>query len=194
MFSRPRWTVRSAKAWAREHGYKYGDVDVTDNYIHLRQLDPQLYRSMGTFTLGKGIKGRYGKLKYGNPTYAPALLKTIHDDYALHKRKHDIYARLAKKKARGEFQFPRPEIERATKTLIKQAAQKFIRQHKLKRVKPADILTHETKLGVLVNLVQEWLRLWNSGALDQYIPKSLYEQAHKPYKGPGKLTAYYRSP
>lgn len=34
------WDVASAKAWAKDHGYRYGKVDEKPNTIRLRQFDP----------------------------------------------------------------------------------------------------------------------------------------------------------
>lgn len=42
LFSRAEgWTTSKAKQWAKSHGYKHGKVDVTDQYIRLRQFDPE---------------------------------------------------------------------------------------------------------------------------------------------------------
>lgn len=40
LFSVDDFTVAQAKAWAKEHGYRYGNVDTTENYHRLRQFDP----------------------------------------------------------------------------------------------------------------------------------------------------------
>src|SRR5579871_6668811 len=57
MFSRADgWTVSKAKQWAKSHGYKHGKVDVTDQYIRLRQFDPKGLKVKRTKTFGHGIK------------------------------------------------------------------------------------------------------------------------------------------
>jgi hypothetical protein len=56
LFSRNKYTPSSAKRWARSHGYKTGKVDVTDRFIRLRQLAPGRFKTLRTFTLGKGIR------------------------------------------------------------------------------------------------------------------------------------------
>jgi len=56
LFARPQWTASKAKAWARSHDYRYGDVDVTDDYVHLRQFDPAPGLKKRTITFGDGIK------------------------------------------------------------------------------------------------------------------------------------------
>jgi hypothetical protein len=50
------WTPEKAKAWARSHGYKSGKVDVTDQYVRLRQLDPKGFTVKRTVPFGKGIR------------------------------------------------------------------------------------------------------------------------------------------
>lgn len=62
LFSRDRFDRRSARAWARRHGYKYGKVDVTANYIRLRQRDPAEFGFMRTIAFGdSGIKAVVGR-------------------------------------------------------------------------------------------------------------------------------------
>lgn len=57
LFSRDAgWTTAKAKAWAKEHGYKYGKVDVTEQYIHMRQFSPKGLKVKRTITLGRGIR------------------------------------------------------------------------------------------------------------------------------------------
>jgi len=61
MLPRPKFTVASAKAWAKRHGLKYGDVDVKEDFIHLRQDDPSLFKRIRTVHFGKtGIEARVG--------------------------------------------------------------------------------------------------------------------------------------
>ena len=57
LFSRAEgWTTSKAKQWAKSHGYKHGKVDVTDQYIRLRQFDPKGLKVKRTKTFGHGIK------------------------------------------------------------------------------------------------------------------------------------------
>ena len=57
LFSRDAgWTVDKAKQWAKEHGYKYGKVDVTEQYIRIRQFSPKGLKVKRTITLGRGIR------------------------------------------------------------------------------------------------------------------------------------------
>ena len=51
------WTVARAKAWAKRNGKRYGDVDVTEQYVRLRQADPGEFRRMRTKCLMRR-KGR----------------------------------------------------------------------------------------------------------------------------------------
>jgi hypothetical protein len=55
------WTVSSAKAWAKKEGYRSGDVDETEEYIHLRQRDPSSMRVIRTKQFGDGISARVGR-------------------------------------------------------------------------------------------------------------------------------------
>jgi len=50
------WTESKAKAWAKSHGYRYGKVDVTDQYIRIRQFDPKGFKVKRTVPFGKGIR------------------------------------------------------------------------------------------------------------------------------------------
>jgi hypothetical protein len=50
------WTAGHAKRWAQSHGYRSGSVDVTDQYVRLRQFDPGSSTVKRTITLGRGIR------------------------------------------------------------------------------------------------------------------------------------------
>jgi hypothetical protein len=56
LFSRDQWDEKSAKGWAKEHGYRYGKVDVKPNTIRMRQRDPSEFRknTMRTIQFGEG--------------------------------------------------------------------------------------------------------------------------------------------
>ena len=56
LFGRADWTESQAKQWAQSHGYKSSVTDVTDQYIHIRQLDPKGLKTKRTITLGQGIR------------------------------------------------------------------------------------------------------------------------------------------
>ena len=63
LFSRPEWTPGKAKTWAKGHDFRYGNVDVTDNYVRLRQFDPVPGTQKRTITFGKGIKAVIEQVK-----------------------------------------------------------------------------------------------------------------------------------
>lgn len=63
LFSRPEWTPSKATAWARGHGYRSAKVDVTDNYVRLRQFDPVAGTQKRTITFGEGIKAVIEQVK-----------------------------------------------------------------------------------------------------------------------------------
>jgi hypothetical protein len=50
------WTPSKAKEWAKSHGYKYGKVHVTDQFVRLRQFDPKGFKVKRTIPFGRGIK------------------------------------------------------------------------------------------------------------------------------------------
>jgi hypothetical protein len=50
------WTPGKAKSWAQSQGYKYGTVDVTDQYIRIRQFDPKGLKVKRTIPFGRGIR------------------------------------------------------------------------------------------------------------------------------------------
>jgi hypothetical protein len=50
------WTDSKAKAWAKSHGYLYGKVDVTDQYVRIRQFDPKGSKVIRTIPFGRGIR------------------------------------------------------------------------------------------------------------------------------------------
>lgn len=55
------WTPMRAKKWARDHGYRSGDVDVTEKFIHLRQESPAGMHVVRTKDFGGGISARVGR-------------------------------------------------------------------------------------------------------------------------------------
>ena len=52
------WTVASAKAWAKDHEFRSGDVDETERYIHLRQREPREGSVIRMKDFGDGIRAR----------------------------------------------------------------------------------------------------------------------------------------
>jgi len=50
------WTASKATAWAKSHGYRYGKVDVTDQYVRIRQFDPKGFKVKRTIPFGRGIR------------------------------------------------------------------------------------------------------------------------------------------
>jgi len=58
---RDGWTVPDAKAWAKNHGFRYGKADVTKNYIRLRQAPPSRFsRVRWGRPFARGIVPLYG--------------------------------------------------------------------------------------------------------------------------------------
>ncbi len=50
------WTESKAKSWAKANGYRYGKVDITDQYVRLRQSDPKGSTVKRTIPFGRGIR------------------------------------------------------------------------------------------------------------------------------------------
>ena len=50
------WNASKAKAWAQSHGYRYGKVDITDQYVRIRQFDPKGSKVKRTIPFGRGIR------------------------------------------------------------------------------------------------------------------------------------------
>lgn len=62
LFSRKAgWTVERANRWAKAHGYRSRDADVTAGNVRLRQADPKRFRRLRTVTFGRGIKAIVGR-------------------------------------------------------------------------------------------------------------------------------------
>jgi len=62
LFPRDRYTPSSAKAWADAHGYRSGKVDVTSDYVRIRQAPPSHFRLLRTIPFGhSGIKAVVGR-------------------------------------------------------------------------------------------------------------------------------------
>lgn len=61
LFPRPKFSVSTAKDWAARHGWRTGDVDVKENFIHLRQQSPGLFKKIRTVYFGgSGVEARIG--------------------------------------------------------------------------------------------------------------------------------------
>lgn len=60
LFRRDTWTVARARAWARKHGYRSSKVDVTQDYVRLRQAPPGRFDRMRTREFGHGIQAVVG--------------------------------------------------------------------------------------------------------------------------------------
>ena len=65
IFRKPKFTVATAKSWARRHDFRNDKVDETDASIRLRQRTPSDFQSESfrTITLTEGVQAVIGKLK-----------------------------------------------------------------------------------------------------------------------------------
>jgi hypothetical protein len=60
------WTPSTAKAWAKSHGYKYGKVHSTDQYVRIRQFDPKGFKVKRTIPFGRGIRAVVAREREGD--------------------------------------------------------------------------------------------------------------------------------
>ena len=70
IFNKKKWSVAEAKKWLKDNGYKFGDVDTTDNYHRFRQYEPG--KNVRTKTISFGTKGKGIKaiIEYSKKTKA----------------------------------------------------------------------------------------------------------------------------
>jgi hypothetical protein len=82
---RPPWTKRSAKAWAKAHGYVSSDVDEKPNTYRIRQFDPGAceYR-----TIPFGKSGIQAVVEAPQVKLAPAhVLREVQAELVARKRR-----------------------------------------------------------------------------------------------------------
>jgi hypothetical protein len=77
LFSRKKFSAKTAKSWARRHGFKYGKVDAKPQTLRLRQLSPSRMRksTFGTIPFGgkrSGIQAVVAVPRRHNPTFLQA--------------------------------------------------------------------------------------------------------------------------
>lgn len=56
LFDVATWTPAEAARWARSHDYRSDDVHVTEQYVRLRQRDPDPGKPKRTIDFGRGIR------------------------------------------------------------------------------------------------------------------------------------------
>jgi hypothetical protein len=73
LFEKARWTLEGARSWLRDHGFRFGDLEETDEYYRFRQAPPGQY---GEFrTIPAGARNLHGPERT-NPT-----LSSKHQEY-----------------------------------------------------------------------------------------------------------------
>jgi len=77
MFDARRYTVAQAKRWAQDHKFKYGSVDSTTNYHHLRQFDPTPDRPCRTVKFGQDSGIRAVICATSNPAGKPLGIEVL---------------------------------------------------------------------------------------------------------------------
>ncbi len=65
IFTKPRFTVATAKSWAKRHDFSNDKIDETDASVRLRQRPPSDFKpdSFRTITLAMGVQAVIGRLK-----------------------------------------------------------------------------------------------------------------------------------
>jgi hypothetical protein len=178
LFPRIFWNSKTASAWAKKNGFRATKPDVTNDYIRLRQLNPEQFqeKTFRTIDLRKGskpVKAVVARpwIKVGNPRCI--LFDTIHKDWKLHKSKHEIYARLAKQKGIGGF--TKEKAIRAFKPLVMSAARLYRRKHKVKPKLSVVFPPEKINQGIDA-LLKEFNTYWKKGNLDQYLPRKAWKK------------------
>ena len=146
LFSRADgWTAGKAKEWAKSHGYKHGKVDVTDQYVRLRQFDPKGLKVKRTITLGRGIRAvvarkedmkRSRKKSAAKTTRRKATRRTRETPVAAEaKRRKPARRRRAAKRARETttVQARRPRRRRAAARRPARRAREQVRSPRRRR-------------------------------------------------------------
>lgn len=60
IFSRKKFNWTEALNWLVKHGYKHGKMEFSDKYLHVRQLNPNLFKRIRTIKFAPGIEARIG--------------------------------------------------------------------------------------------------------------------------------------
>lgn len=178
LFPKSIWNRKSASAWVKKHGFKTSKVDITEDHFRYRQQEPILFqpKSFRTIALKKGpkpIKAVIGRpwVIVGNPR--SALFEVIHRDWKLHRKKHELYAQLARQKGTGKYTLQ--EAKRKFKPLVIEAARVYRREHKIKPKLSVVFPIKRIDQGVKA-LVKEFSDYWKKGQLDQYLPKKAWRK------------------
>jgi len=177
LFPRPFWNRRDAAAWARKHRFRATTADVTEEYIRLRQRDPEQFRpgSFRTIALGKHDKKPIKVVvarpwvAIGNPRCV--LFDMIHYDWGLHKRKHELFGQLAKQKGTGKYTVE--GARRKLKPLVIEAAKKYRRDHKIKPRLSVVFPAEKINRGIDA-VLKQFNQYWKDGQLDQYLPRKAW--------------------
>lgn len=183
LFCRVFWNVKQARAWAKKHGFKSADVDVTENQIRLRQDDPSMFQP-GTFRTIKivpkknlqAVIGRPWVSFTGNPhpkkdSNAKELFDTVHKDWRLHALKHKDFIVLTVKKASGKWN--RTQALARFYKLARLADKKYKRIHKIPK-KAGKVFTHDDHFRAAKLMLDQFNKYYKAGQFDQYIPKKFW--------------------
>lgn len=196
LFPRPAFTATTAKRWAKQHGFSAAKTDTTENNVRIRQVCPDLFqkKSFRTITLdkSKGIQAVIGRplvenVSGSNPhldkdNAAKAVWKFIHDDWKFHKDKHELYARLARKKAKGQLS-DAARFNYFHSFALKAAAEYGRKQGMTPKMIRTVFDRDKEMRKVATYLSQEFIIYWREGKLDQYIPKKEWNKRQETESG-----------
>lgn len=64
IFPRSRFTPTTARAWAKEHGFRArnDEMDIRKRTIYVRQYNPEDFDRLRSIRLGDGVRAVYGIL------------------------------------------------------------------------------------------------------------------------------------
>jgi len=91
LFNKDKYTLKEAKAWLKEHDYKYSKVDKRGKCIRFRQADPQMYDNFRTKRTTDGISfiiGYQDTKEGGNLDFGSLLAKIPFSTTGIPGEKH----------------------------------------------------------------------------------------------------------
>lgn len=158
LFDRALFTEKAAKDWAHRHGFRYGDVDVTDNWIRLRQFPPERCAA-GTFgqrEIRQGVRAVFCGAK--NP---PPLL--LFENPKEDMMRLQVHNPTHQRGATSSRELPVIVVDRSTNP-------RFRRRHHRRRRNPTigprrrNPRLHRRRRNPLLPPVTEWVELATDGA------------------------------
>lgn len=177
LFPKAIWPKKDAEKWIAKHKYSKSKPEHTAEYFRYRQESPDMFQAKSfrtiTLTKAKPVKAIIARpwVPMGNPKCV--LMETIHIDWGLHRRKHEIYGQLARLKGTGKYN--QETAKRRFKPLVVKAATLYRREHKIKPAVSKVFPTEKINFAI-GKLINEFGQYWKKGQLDQYLPRSAWKK------------------